>query len=126
MKSTAMLLSLMISFTSAHSPPTQDVSPSCDGESAPPFHSYHIHVLFYPDTEFEKANMGEFGGGVSGATPAHKLLMLAGPKSRAGALKLAARFSQQFNITTTCAGLDHQPGLCAVRRACRDCVELEF
>ena len=66
MKSTAMLLSLMMSLTTAHSPPAQDVSPSCDGESAPPFHSYHIHVLFYPDTEFEKANMGEFGGGVSG------------------------------------------------------------
>ena len=65
MKSSAMLLSLMISLTSAHSPPVQDVS-SCDGESAPPFHSYHIHVLFYPDTELEKANMGEFGGGVSG------------------------------------------------------------
>ena len=30
-------------------------------------------MLFYPDTEFEKANMGEFGGGVSSATPAHKL-----------------------------------------------------
>ena len=29
-----------------------------------------------------------------------------------GALKLAAAFKARFNVTTICAGLDHQPGLC--------------